>query len=233
MFEVVEKNTLSHIVPVVTLNTQPMPEPKTPVVVPNKTTTTVNSISELRTLVKSKFPPEYVKKMLHKVPDIPVVENRASFLSTMAKDEVVLDIGCTGMLSQGIKRVAKKYYGVDRQAGEWAVVDLDQSPDSLPYYEDVTLVICSEVLEHLSNPGRFLKVLANKYANIPVCFTVPNAGAYNVRDGCEMVNIDHVSWYSYTTLKTLLGRCGFSVNDAAWYNGKPHRAEGIIMSAKA
>lgn len=193
---------------------------------------TVSDVSELRDLIQAKYTPDYVKRMLHAVPELPVVEQRASFLAQLAKDEVVLDIGCTGPLSQGIKAAAKGYYGVDRQQGAWAVVDLDREPQNLPVYPDVTLVICSEVLEHLANPGRFLEALAQKYHGIDVCFTVPHAGAYTVREGREMVNHDHVAWYSFTTLKTLLTRYGFSLGYAAWYNGKPHRAEGLILTAK-
>lgn len=196
-------------------------------------TATVSDVAELRTLIQSKHSPEYVRRMLHTVPDLPVVERRADFLAQLAKDEVVLDIGCTGQLSQAIKRAAKTYYGVDRQQGAWAVVDLDRDPEALPQYADVTLVVCSEVLEHLSNPGRFLDTLAQKYRGIDVCVTVPHAGAYQTRGECEMVNLDHVAWYSYTTLKTLLTRSGFVLSQAAWYNGKPHRAEGLIVTAKA
>ena len=51
-------------------------------------------------------------KMMHPVPSVPVVD-RAKFLLERAKDNVILDIGCTGELSQAISKVAKDYYGID------------------------------------------------------------------------------------------------------------------------
>lgn len=192
----------------------------------------VTTVSDLRTLIQSRFSPAYKNKMLHTVPEWPVVKERGTYLAEKAKDKVVLDIGCTGPLSEGIRTAAKTYYGVDREAGNWAVVDLDKDPTLLPFYEDVDLVIASEVLEHLANPGRFLEALAKKYPDIPTYFTVPNAGAYSVYEGCEMVNKDHVAWYSYTTLQTLLMRYGYKLQLCRWYNGHPHKAEGLIVLAK-
>jgi hypothetical protein len=63
--------------------------------------------------------------------------------------------------------------------------------------------------------------------------SVPNA-MLSISDGwlhkgIENVNRDHVAWYSYTTLKTLVERFGFEVKDFYWYNGQPMTAEGIIF----
>ena len=192
----------------------------------------VSSVSELRGLIPSKFSPAYRDKMLHTVPDWPIVKERGPYLAEKAKGKVVLDIGCTRPLAAGIRQVAATYYGVDKQAGDWAVVNLDTDPGQLPVYEGVELVIVSEVLEHLSNPGNFLAVLGNRYKGIDTYFTVPNAGAYTVYEGCEMVNKDHVAWYSYTTLCTLLERYGYKLIKCRWYNGQPHKAEGLIMLAR-
>ena len=192
----------------------------------------VNSVSDLRSLIQSRFSPAYKDKMLHTVPEWPIVKERAVYLAEKAKGKVVLDIGCTGPLSAGIKQSAVTYHGVDKEPGNWAVLDLDTNPELLPIFPDVDLVICSEVLEHLSNPGNFLASLGKKYLNIDTYFTVPNAGAYTVYEGCEMVNKDHVAWYSYTTLCTLLNRHNYELVKCRWYNGQPHKAEGLIMLAR-
>lgn len=178
---------------------------------------------------------EYAEKMYHKIPDLPTVKDRARYLVEKAKDKVVLDIGCTGLISAAIRASAKKYYGIDKENSEdgtVAGVDLNHRPDQMPVHEDVELVICSEVLEHLSNPGYFLLALKSHYAGKPVIITVPNAGAYRVREGVEVVNGEHVCWYSYQTLRELLTRYGFTIELARWYNGEPYKAEGIIMVVK-
>ena len=174
---------------------------------------------------------EYADKMFHKVPDLPTVKDRAAFLVDKAKGRVVLDLGCQGPISAAIRAVAKSYYGIDRVEGPSVVaVDLDEAPETMPVYP-VEVIIASELLEHLANPGRFLAALREKYPGITAYFTVPHAGAYQVRNDCEVVNRDHVAWYSYTTLSTLLARYGYAVTLARWYNGQPHTAEGLIVLA--
>lgn len=174
--------------------------------------------------------PAYVAKMFQHVPDLPTVADRGRYLTEKARGKIVLDIGCTGPISAQIKAAAKKYYGVDRVPVEGAeMVELDHRPDLMPKFEDVELVICSEVLEHLSNPGYFLLALAASYPQRDCYFTVPNAGAYQFKEGVEIVNAEHVCWYSYATLKALLTRYNYVIKEARWYNGQPFRAEGIIM----
>jgi hypothetical protein len=105
-----------------------------------------------------------------------------------------------------------------------------------PRFDNVELIICGEVLEHLSNPGYFLMFMRKTYPTIPVIFTVPNA--FNeagfdwlLRRGRENVNADHVCYYSYATIKELLRRAGYTIRRFAWYRGKPYVAEGLIVLA--
>jgi 2-polyprenyl-3-methyl-5-hydroxy-6-metoxy-1,4-benzoquinol methylase len=193
----------------------------------------VRTVSELRDSIVSagSLPPEYVAAMLHKVPVMQQVKNRAAFLVERTKGLVVLDIGCTGPISQQIKAGAKKYYGVDQKPGDWTVCDIDHGPHEMPKFEDVEIVVASEVLEHLANPGFFLFALKGLYS-CPVYITVPNAGAFQMRDDREMVNKDHVAWYSYTTLATLLKRYGYTILEGAWYHGPPYKAEGLILKVQ-
>lgn len=193
----------------------------------------VSDVAELRDLIQSRFDRAYVTKMLHAVPVWPSVKDRGSYLADVANGQVVLDLGCTGALSARLKTHAVTYYGVDYVAGPWVILDLDRNPDRIPVYADVTRVIVSELLEHLSNPGRFLEALRAAYPGVETYITAPNAGAYSVYQGCEMVNQDHVAWYSYTTLLTLVTRAGYVLEDCCWYNGVPHKAEGIIMRVRA
>jgi hypothetical protein len=69
--------------------------------------------------------------------------------------------------------------------------------------------------------------------DVPVILTTPNArsiAGYKWGDrGTECVNKDHVAWYSYHTLKTLIERHGFELRFWGWYNGEPYTAEGLIF----
>jgi 2-polyprenyl-3-methyl-5-hydroxy-6-metoxy-1,4-benzoquinol methylase len=171
--------------------------------------------------------------MHHRVPDLPTVKDRSAYLVEKAKDKIVLDIGCTGKISEAIRKAAKEYHGFDRVAGEGIdSLELDHRPDLMPVYESVELIICSEFLEHLANPGYFLLALKERYPGKIAYFTVPNAGAYTVHDGCEIVNVEHVAWYSYQTLKTLLTRYNYEILASRWYHGPPFKAEGIIMEVR-
>lgn len=189
-----------------------------------------DSIASLRESIVNPIPnTEWASKMLHAVPELPTVKDRAAYLVEKSKGKVVLDIGSSGPISQAIKTVSAKYYGVGLEGADVFPVDLDVSPELVPIYPEVEVIILSEVLEHLANPGNFLKALRQRYS-CEVYITVPNAGAYTTKDECEVVNKDHVSWYSYTTLKNLLERYGFKVQFSRWYNGDPHKAEGLIFS---
>jgi hypothetical protein len=179
---------------------------------------------------------EYWDKQVHKVPKSITVD-RTAYLAEKCKEKTVLHIGCTGSLDIALRKVAKKCYGIDRDPmtrEDYKPCNLDQLVETgLPQFDGVELVVCGEVLEHLSNPGYFLKALAFQY-RVPVIFTVPNAFTVSgqewlVRRGRENVNKDHVCYYSYTTIKELLRRAGYGIASFCWYNGKPYLAEGLIV----
>lgn len=178
----------------------------------------------------------YIKKQVHQVPEAPVI-SREDFLIREARGKVVLDIGASGPMHEAIVKVAKKCYGIDREDGEGVIgIDLDVVfgiYSSLPFFGNVELIICGEVLEHLSNPGWFLERLSARYARIRTIFTVPNAFsdvAYRkMEQGIENVNSDHVAWYSWKTIKTLLGRYGYEIKEFYWYKGRPRFSEGLII----
>jgi 2-polyprenyl-3-methyl-5-hydroxy-6-metoxy-1,4-benzoquinol methylase len=183
----------------------------------------------------------YCDVMMHKVPLSREVD-RYEFISDKCKGKVVLDIGPVGHLHDDIKQKAKKVYGIDLKKIEEDTfeIDLDRIDKTaqellgevLPQIE---IVVCGEIVEHLSNPGRFLDWLAEGF-KVPVIFSVPNAwGEYQVTflsEGVENVNKDHVAFYSYTTFKTLMSRSGFKISEFYWYKGVPYFAEGLIFVAQ-
>jgi len=48
----------------------------------------------------------YKAKMLHAVPDVPVMD-RAEYILQLCASKIVMDIGCTGELHYGIAQVAE------------------------------------------------------------------------------------------------------------------------------
>lgn len=166
---------------------------------------------------------DYDEKMIHPIPDTVVVD-RAIFLVGICKGKRVLDIGGSGPLSELLKEIAYTTT-VDR----WdADICLDVEKDDLPQ-GDYDIILCGEILEHLSNAGAFLDKLHATYYR-PIIITVPNAfGNNRARIGIENVNSEHVAWYSYHTLKVLIERHGFTLHEWYWYNGKPYVAEGLIF----
>ena len=111
------------------------------------------------------------------------------------------------------------------------VVDA-QSPDAVAGLglEPADLVVAGEVIEHLDAPGPFLRamrVLARPDGRLVL--TTPNA--YRVLNflaplsGAELVHPDHTAWHSPRTLRTLLERSGWSVDDVAYYRN-PRRRVG-------
>jgi hypothetical protein len=171
--------------------------------------------------------------MLHKVPDAPVV-NRAEFILDHCRAKRVLDFGATGRMHEQIVEVAASCLGVDRQEALGVIAfDLDDvSQSALPVFE-ADVIVCGEVLEHLANPGWFMTRLRQQYAGVTTIITVPNAfstaAARHIASGIENVNLDHCCWFSFTTLRTLLKRAGYTEFWFGWYNGKPMTAEGLIM----
>ena len=182
------------------------------------------------------YDPAYYRKQIHPIPEAKVVD-RVKFILERCKGKTVLHLGSDGPLHPAIEKVAAKAYGVDltnvHGAKHWIKVDLDtlyKVPLEIP--QDVDLVLCAEVLEHLRSPGFLLENL--KGAIREIIITAPNAYSevgfrFVQQEGTENVNIDHTMHFSYRTMKTLLEKCGYKIKEFYWYNGKPMLAEGMII----
>lgn len=188
--------------------------------------------------VKTSDRPSYQKKMLHDVRGKDAVKDRNVWICAAAAEKVVLDVGASGQLHQDLLGVCPKVYGLDLHpdSPDIDTCDFDDPSAPLPKHDDVELVICGEILEHLSNPGFLLQRLRAAYPSQPLIVSVPNAfsqaAAYHIKRGFENVNRDHVAWYSPKTLEWLLARYNYKVKNWAWYNGQPLTAEGIIAVAE-
>ena len=200
------------------------------------------TIAELRASLtngtKAKAEPEltasHIQKQHQPVPVLDVVAKNG-FLVDCCRGQVVVDVGASGYVSEQIRAVAKTYYGLNRTASDGVeAIDLDAYDAVLPPHPDATVVVCGEVLEHLSNPGWLLDRLKRAYPVLTLV-TVPNAfsevGLFWLNKGIENVNREHVAYYSYHTITGLLTRHGYRVERVAWYRGHPKFAEGLVVVA--
>ena len=101
--------------------------------------------------------------------------------------------------------------------------------------EPADLVVAGEVIEHLDAPGPFLRAM--RVLTRPdgrLVLTTPNA--YRVLNflaplsGAELVHPDHTAWHSPRTLRTLLERNGWAVDEVAYYRNpwrRVGRADGL------
>jgi hypothetical protein len=194
-----------------------------------------DTLSDLLTECRSGIDAGYAAKYLHDIPDAPVAD-REEYIVAKCRGKRVLSLGASGPMDAKLKAAAAEYHAVDVTGGDGVTrIDLDKTPEELGQFgTKVDIVIAGEIIEHLSNPGRLLDVI--RAMQLPLIVTAPNAFS-STGDGWlarkhENVNAEHVAWYSYRTLRTLLERHGFKIVDWAWYKGKPIRAEGLIFSVE-
>jgi hypothetical protein len=183
---------------------------------------------------------DYYDKMVHKVPRFPVVP-REPYIVHRCKGHRVLNIGCaSGSLHAAIQTTAASVYGIDHEpCGHPGDIWLDLD-DYLAVQSwlvpTVDLIVAGEVIEHLCSPGIVLKRLKHAAPGVPLLLTTPNAhaqaGQVWMARGVDCVNDDHVAWYSYQTLGTLLRKCGYTPQGWAYYGAGPvGRNEGLIVVA--
>ena len=180
--------------------------------------------------------PQYRDRYMHAVPAAPSVEREKAILGAV-RGKVVLDIGYAGSpLHEAVRHVAARVYGVDctePQGAEYFKQDLNY--ECIVALPDIQMILCGEVIEHLSNPGSFLDGLRRNY-QCPLLLTVPNAfcsiGQHHMKRGFENVNLGHVAWYSWRTIKTLLERHGWSIDSFYWYGGTERFSEGLLVLAR-
>lgn len=83
-------------------------------------------------------------------------------------------------------------------------------------------IVAGEIIEHLENPGLFLRNMRRHIADDGVLIlSTPNpfyaGSAWKIwRYGEPAVHEDHVGWQDPTTMRTLLARTGFAVEECFW-----------------
>ncbi len=111
--------------------------------------------------------------------------------------------------------------------------DLEKLQD-VPMDQTFEVIVAGEMIEHLNNPGLFLDGIQRfmDSGSRLVITTINAYGAsrflqYGLRGKggtVEPVHLDHVAYYSFSTLKLLVERAGLSVNEFYFYDiGQEHR----------
>lgn len=177
----------------------------------------------------------------------PRLVDRESFLVSCCQGRRVLHVGCvdSGLLSDRLSSntllhgklagVASELWGLDldeegiahlRDRGYWNlhVGSGEAIPDTIPReYFDV--VLAGELIEHLLNPGLFLKEAASRCAaSGRVILTTPNGLRLTNLVGpvanSEMVHPEHTLSFTPATLRRLLSACGLSTGEILVYQGR-------------
>ena len=186
-----------------------------------------------------------------------VMVERVKYIKNACAGKKVLHLGCTDypftkqmienkmLLHFELEKSAKELYGFDfdekgieilSAAGTKNLYRADlEKLEEVALDETFDVIIAGEMIEHLSNPGLFLKGIQRFMTPATnLLITTINAYCgmrmltYGLRGkggAVEPVHPDHVAYYSYSTLKVLIERENLRVNRFAFYNmGDEHRA---------
>ncbi|MBM3329444.1 MAG: glycosyltransferase [Calditrichaeota bacterium] len=185
--------------------------------------------------------------------DVAVVHGRMPAIIELARGKKVLHIGCTdcGLTQERMAKrdhlhlklldVASRVWGVDidregldtmRNLGITDLYEGDaERLEELSLDDKPDLIVASELMEHLDNPGRFLE--SARRFGCAMVVSVPNAYSSRAFDqlagGAEMVHEDHNYYYSYTTLKTLARKHGWRTDRCICYYWHGTKEESAIL----
>lgn len=156
-------------------------------------------------------------------------------LQEVKSDDRVLDVGCVAhsadmaqsnlWLHGRLADTAESVVGIDIDPQEVARLQEQgydvREADAEQFSFDISfdVVVAGELIEHLSNPGRFLECARENLASdgklvlsTPNLWTLDRAIAAIVAGGMSP-NPDHTCWYDRYTISTLLRKNGFVLEE--------------------
>lgn len=170
---------------------------------------------------------------LRPFPRLEFVSDREKYLTDLCRDKVVLNLGCASNLhlkeqvAMGrhlhllIRSSARRVYGVDideeavrflrERYGVGDVFVGDVESLHLDFPEPIDVILAGELIEHLYNPGNFLRSLSRYMGEQTILLiTTPNLlGAKTFLHsllGIQRIHPDHTIGFTFTLLQTLLTR---------------------------
>ncbi len=181
---------------------------------------------------------------------------RVQYLKEKCRGKKVLHLGCTNypyteeslannmLLHLDLQQIAAELYGFDfdqegidilnkKGVSNLFRADLEKL-EEVELFETFDVIIAGEMIEHLNNPGLFLRGIQrfmNERTNLMITTVNAYCGMRNViyalrgKSGVnEPVHPDHVAYYSYSTLRLIIERAGMSVKKFSFYDlGTEHR----------
>lgn len=168
--------------------------------------------------------------------------DKDNFILDMCRGKTVLDVGCVNhnlaatrlpdWRHKKISEVASYVVGLDYEKEiveklneeGWSIVAADAQDFDLrtQHPNGFEVIVASEIIEHLINPGNFLKALARHLApDGRIVITTPNAYGFaffleTLVWGQEHINDDHTMTFSRKNLRWLFRKCGLRVIEFHW-----------------
>lgn len=184
---------------------------------------------------------------LFRVPKVETVMGRMDFVLNRCKGKKVLHLGCIdeGLTAERLNsgellhfkliNVATEVWGVDiskrgiqllqEHGVDNLVLGNIEQIDEIEKLKghNFDIILLTEVLEHLNNPGLFLQRIKKLFdSDTTMIITVPNGlrltGLMRQIKGYEFVHPDHNYWFSYKTIKTLMEKNGYNVDEMLTYS---------------
>lgn len=168
--------------------------------------------------------------------------DKQQFIIDQCRDKKVLDVGCVNhtleattrpeWLHGKLKEVAKSLVGLDYeeaivkklQTKGWAIIAADAQNFDIrkKYPRGFDVIVASEIIEHLVNPGAFLSCVRKHLAPGGILLlTTPHAYGFAffleiLFLGEEVMNDDHTMTFSKKNICWLMEKCGFKVKEFHW-----------------
>lgn len=182
------------------------------------------------------------------LPRVPLLRGRQTLILQKCKGKRVLHLGCVDagllherfargeLMHQRLAAVAEVLWGVDidekgiaylrAQGFEHLTAGDLCAPETLAALlgQEFDIIVASEVVEHLLNPGLFLDSVRRLMTpgRTELIVTVPNAFRIEtllwLRRGVEYVHPDHNYWFSYLTAGNLLRKTGYTLSEVYAYS---------------
>jgi hypothetical protein len=182
---------------------------------------------------------------------VPIIVDRIEYLRQRCTGKKVLHIGCldhheiilermkNGTWLHGIiTSISDLCIGIDINARAYNLVSREFGMDNIRlldlsrrledrYIDDIRkihwdLIVCPEILEHITNHGQFLENLNQiSHTGTMLIITGPNAFRFenfiNALRHFESINSDHKYWFTYYTLSRMIADHGWKPDCLIYY----------------
>jgi len=181
----------------------------------------------------------YVARLNETVP-------KEDFIVEMARGRSVLDLGCIDhsadtalalgdrWLHARLRSVAERVVGVDMLAADAEVLNARgydirvADVELLDLGDQFDLIVAGDLIEHLSNMGRFLEAVS-RHMHDQTAFVVTTPNPFNVEQFTQAlfhnriaVNAEHTAWIDPRVMHELVSRSPLEIVDFAWIDTRFH-----------